>query len=225
VAAQAQDGAVAPAGDLDIAGCLARVVDGHQVLAAVLGPLHRPAAMARRERDQKIFRIEFAARAKAAADVVLDHVDGVFGEPHLLGEDATIGEQHFCRARHRQPAACRIPFGEHAARLHRQRGVALRRETLAARVRRILEGRRGVAAHGAKHHRDVAAFVLEQQRMLVARALPVGDRGQRLDIDLDGADRILGDAGTVGQHHRQGLAHIAHLFARHDGLGERLEIR
>ena len=75
VAAQRQDGAVARAGDLDVDLGLARVVHRHQVLAAVLGPLHRPVEMARRERDQEIFRIELAARAKAAADVVLDHLD------------------------------------------------------------------------------------------------------------------------------------------------------
>ncbi len=44
-----------------------------QVLAAVLDPLDRPAGRARRERDQEILRIEFAAHAEAAADVVLDH--------------------------------------------------------------------------------------------------------------------------------------------------------
>ena len=51
-----------------------------QVLAAVLDPFHRAAELARRERDQEILRIELAAHAEAAADVVLDHGDGVFGK-------------------------------------------------------------------------------------------------------------------------------------------------
>ena len=78
VAAQAEDRAVARAGDLDVAFRLARMVDRHQMLAAVLDPFHRAADLARRERNQEILRIELAARAEAAADIVLDDLDLVF---------------------------------------------------------------------------------------------------------------------------------------------------
>ena len=159
----------------------------HQMLAAVLGPFHRAADVARRERNQKILRIEFAARAKAAADVVLDHVDGIDGEAELFGQDAAVGEQHLGGAGQRQPPARRVPFGEQAARLHGQRGVALGAEALAPRIGRVFERRVGVAEHGAKFHGDVAAFVFEQQRLVFRRALPVRDGRQRLDVDLDRA--------------------------------------
>ena len=72
VAAQPEDRAVARAGDLDVAFRLARVVERHELLAPVFGPFHRPADMARRERDEEILRIELAARAETAADIVLD---------------------------------------------------------------------------------------------------------------------------------------------------------
>ena len=107
MAAQAEDRAVALAGDLDVACRLARMVDRHQMLAAVLGPFHRPADMTRGERNEEILRIKLAARAEAAADVVLHHVDGVFGEAHLLGQDAAVEEQHLGGARDREP--CRAP--------------------------------------------------------------------------------------------------------------------
>ena len=77
-AAQRQDRAVAVASDLQLAFGVARVVGGSEMLAAVLDPLHRTAGEARRERDQEVLRIEFAARAEAAADVVLDHADRAF---------------------------------------------------------------------------------------------------------------------------------------------------
>ena len=136
VAAQAEDRAVLSAGDLDIAFRLARMVHRHQVLAPVLGPLDRPADMARGERDQKILRIELAARAEAAADVVLHHVDGVFRQPDLLGEDAAVEERHLGRARDGEPAARGIPLGKQPARLHGQRRVALRAKTLAPHIGR-----------------------------------------------------------------------------------------
>ncbi len=79
VAAQAEDGAVAGAGDLHVALRLARMVHAHEVLAAVLRPLHGPAGVARRERDEEILGIELAARAEAAADIVLHDLDRAFG--------------------------------------------------------------------------------------------------------------------------------------------------
>ena len=63
------------AGDLDLAIHLARVVHRDQVLAPVLDPAHRAADMPRGERDQEILGIELAARAEAAADIVLDQID------------------------------------------------------------------------------------------------------------------------------------------------------
>ncbi len=110
VAAQTEDGAVAGAGDLDVARRLAGMVHGHQMLAAVLDPFYRAADVTRRERDQKILRIELAARAKTAADVVLDHVDGIDGKAELLRQDAAVGEQHLGGARHASAARSPRPI-------------------------------------------------------------------------------------------------------------------
>ena len=83
VAAQRPDGAVAVAGDLEVALDIARVIGRDEMLAPVLDPFHRPADRLRRERDQEILGIELAAHAKAAADVALDHGDGVFRQRQL----------------------------------------------------------------------------------------------------------------------------------------------
>ena len=73
MAAQSEDRAVAAAGDFEFAIGFAGVIGRHQMLAPVLDPLDRPAGQPRGERDQKILGIEFAALAKAAADIVFDH--------------------------------------------------------------------------------------------------------------------------------------------------------
>ncbi len=225
VAAQCEDGAVACAGDLDIAFRFTRVVHRHQVLAAVLGPFHRPAGAARRERDQEILRIVLAAGAEAATHVVLDELDRALRDVELLGQRPAIEEQHLGSARERQVRARRVPFRQQAAWLHRKRHVALGAETFAAGIGRILERGDGIAAHGVEHHGAVAVGVGEQQGVLGQGRVPVGDHRQLLDIDLDQADGILGDAGGLGEHERDRLADIAHLGLGDDWLAVLLEIR
>ena len=102
--------------------------------------------MPRRERDQEILGIELAARAEAAADVVLDQVDRVSAAARACAakvrrlKNGTLAAPSTVIRRLR-----RVPFGEHAARLHRQCRVALRLEALAADVRRVAECRVGIA--------------------------------------------------------------------------------
>ncbi len=120
MAAHAENAAVARAGDLELAIDLARVVGRHQVLAAVLDPLHRPAEQPRGERDEEILRIELAAHAEAAADVGLQHVDGVLADAEHLGQHAAVEEQHLGGAEHRQARFRGVPFGDDAARFQRQ---------------------------------------------------------------------------------------------------------
>ncbi len=67
--------------------------------------------------------------------------------------------------------------------------------------------------------------VLEQQHFVSGRGVAIGDRGQRLDVDLDQAERVLGNAGSVGEHERDRLADIAHLRLRDHRLAEPLEFR
>ena len=121
--------------------------------------------------------IELAARAEAAADVVLDHLDGVFRQADLLGEDAAVEERHLGGAGDRQPPRRRVPLGHDAARLHGEAVVAAGAQRLAANVRRVLERGVGVAEHGVERQRAVGARSLEQQALIAAR---VRDRRQRV---------------------------------------------
>ena len=76
-----------------------------------------------------------------------------------------------------------------------------------------------------KFDRKIAADVLEQQRFASRRSVTIGHRRKLLDVDLDQAQRILGNAGTLREHERERLADVAHLRFRDHRLAERLEIR
>ena len=50
--------------------------------------------MAGRERDEEILGIKLAAHTEAAADIELDHVDGLLGKAQHGREHATVEEQN-----------------------------------------------------------------------------------------------------------------------------------
>ena len=185
------------AGDLDVAFGLARMVHRHQVLAAVLGPFHRPADMAGGERDEEILRIELAARAEAAADVVLHHVDRALrASPICLARMRRLKNGTLAAPETREP---RRRAASHSAskpaRLHGQRRVALHAEALAPHVRRVAERRRGVAAHGAERDRQVGALRPRTAALGLAptraRSATAGSGSMSTSISLE---RVLGDA-------------------------------
>ena len=202
VAAQAEDDAVARARNLEVAVDLARVIGRHQMLAAILDPFDRAADMARRERDEKILGIELAAHAEAAADVELNHVDGMLGKPQHGREHATVEEQDLGGTENDEPPLRRIPFGDEAAGLQRNRGQAMTAKALAAGVLGLGESRLGVARRYRIPHRAIAAARFEQQRRAACRRMPVRQRRQRRDIDLDRFKRIFGQCLAVGHDHR-----------------------
>ena len=92
VTAQRPDRAVAIAGDLKLALDVAGVIGRNQMFPAILDPFHRPADGLGCERNQEILGIELAADAERAADVALDHGDGIFRQRQLRREDAADGE-------------------------------------------------------------------------------------------------------------------------------------
>jgi hypothetical protein len=116
------------------------------------------------ERDQEVLGAELAAGAEAAADIVLDQIDGDGREPQHRGQGIAIKERHLGGAQNcHSPLSC-IPFGEDATRLHRQCGIALHLEALTPDVRSIAKCRLGVADHGGEGHREIGTALLEQQQ-------------------------------------------------------------
>ena len=106
----------------------------------------------------------------------------------------------------------RVPFGEQAARLHRHRGEALHLEALAADVGRIAERGLGVALDRRQRDDVIACRSSSNSTLsLRARGVAVGHRRQRLDVERDGVERVLGQRRAVGHHHGDRLADVAHL--------------
>ena len=221
--AQREDGTVRLAGDLQLALGVAGVIGGGEMLAAILDPLHRSARAASGERDEKILRVELAARAEAAADVVFHHADGPFRQSNLPRQHAPVHEGDLGRAVNRQLTARGIPFCQQAARLHRHSTVALYREALAADVSRACEGLICVPAHAGERERKIAARPVEQQDIVSRGGSTVHHCRQRLDVGRDRVERVLGGGGAFRQDHGKGLADIAHLVTCDDRLLERLE--
>ena len=82
----------------DVVILLPRVVGRHQVLAAVLDPLHRTAQAHRRPRHHEVLGIELAAYAEAAAHLELDEVDQVLGMAEQVGENPSVEVRHLRHA-------------------------------------------------------------------------------------------------------------------------------
>src|SRR5262249_35838375 len=211
--------------NLQFAFRLARVIGGGKMLAAVFDPFDRPAGEARGERDQKILGIEFAARAKTAADVVFHHANRALRQLQLLGQNAPVEEGDFGPPENGGPQVCSAPLRNQPARLHRHRAVTLHREFFAAHESGVLECAVRVAAHARKRERAVRARRFEQQAAIGPRGRAGGDRRQRLDRDRDRIQRVLGRGGTLGENEGERLADVADLVVGDDRLLERLELR
>ncbi len=207
--AQRDDRAVAAHADLDLVVLLPRVVGRHQVLATILDPLHRPAQAHRRPRHHEVLGIELAAHAEAAAHLELEEVDQVLRMAEQVGEHPPVEVRHLGHAPQGEHARPRIVRGREPPRLHRDAGVALDGEALGETP---LGGRERVCRiAGARHQPldDVAAGGrMEDRHARIARAARVGDDGQRLPVDLDELERVLGEVAAGGDHEDNRLADV-----------------
>ena len=133
--------------------------------------------MAGGERDEKILGIELAAHAEAAADIELDHVDGLLGKAQHGREHATVEEQNLGGTENDELLLRRIPFGDEAAGLQRHRSQAVTAKALAAGVLGLGESRVGIARRDRVAHRAVAAARFEQQRLVACRRVAIRHGG------------------------------------------------
>src|SRR4029079_9835407 len=100
-----------------------RLVHRLEVLRAVFDPANRFAKMPGGKGNQKIFRIEFTAGAKAAADFRLDEVNTALRQADEVGENAPMGMVHLGWTPHGQKPASLVPLRNQAAILQRNCGM------------------------------------------------------------------------------------------------------
>ena len=208
--AQRHDRAVAPHADLDLVVLLSRVVRRHQVLAPVLDPLHGAPQSHGRPRHDEVLGIEFAAHAEAAADLELDEVDQMLGMAEQVGQDAPVEVRDLGDAPEREHPRSRIVGGREPARLHRHAGVTLDREALGETA--LGGGKPALRVAGARLQPldDVSAGGgVEHRHARIGRAARVGDDGQKLPVDLDQLQRVLGEIAAGRDHEGDRLADVA----------------
>ncbi len=211
--------------DLDLGVHFTGMADRGEVLAPVLDPLDRVSVLTRRESDEKILRIEFAAGAETAADIELDIVDGRLRQPHHAGHGAAIEKRQFCRAGDREMILPGVPLRKQASRFHRQRGVPLHAEAFASDIRRLGESRIGIAALRRESRGDIATGPREQQMRAGCGGLRVNAGCKRIDFDDDFTGGVFGKLGAVRQHDGNRFTNIADIFIGDHRLGVRRDGR
>ncbi len=172
-----QHAAVVVEADLDVVLLRALVGGGDEVLAAVLGELHRPAQRLRRQRDQELLgpRVH-DLDAEATADVGGDDVDLRQVEAELGGHAPAYAGGRLRGRPDRQPAGVGVPAGDGAATLHRRAGGPLDVEVEHQRVGGVGDGRAGVAVLLLHPGADVAGHVVVHQSRRGAGGVDADDR-------------------------------------------------
>jgi hypothetical protein len=211
--------------DLDVVILLARVVGGHQVLAAVLDPLDGTVQAHGRPRHDQVLRVELAAHAEAAADLQLHELDQVLGMSEQIGQHAPVEVRDLGHAPQAEHPAPRVVRRGQAPGLHGYAGVALDREALAHPMRGRREHARGVSPMGLQPVHHVAPEHLVQDRGAgLERAARIGHGGERVVVDVDQLQRVLGEIPALGDHHRDRLAHVPHHVGGQHGLQEAAQV-
>ena len=220
---QAGDLAVLRA-DLAAHDVVAGEAGGHQVLGAVLDPLDRHAGHDRAGDRAHVARVDRHLVAEAAADVLAADPDHVLGEARDVRVDRAVGVRRLVAVVDVELAGLRVEVGDDAARLERRRvaarvddvarddGVGLGEGAVGGRLVAGLPGRA----------REVVALaglvVADQRRVGVERLAGVDDRRQRLVLDVDQLQRVVGRVLVGRDHERDLLALEADLVAREHGL-------
>ena len=212
---EAEHAAVVVEADLDVVHLRALVGRGDEVLAAVLGELHRPAQRHRGQRDEELLGPRVVdLHAEAAADVGGDHVDLGEVEAELGGDAAAHAGRGLGRRPHGEAGGVGVPARDGAAALHRRTGRPLDVELERQGVRGLGDGGAGVAVLLLHPRPHVAGHVVVDEA--VGRA-GRGDADDRLEVvvrDADPGHCVLGDVAVDGDHEGDGLADVVHLVLR-----------
>ncbi len=212
-----------------------------QVLGAVLDPLDRHAGDDRTGDRADVARVDRHLVAEAAADVLTADSDHVLGEPGDVRVDRAVRVRGLVAVVDVELASLRVEVGDDAAGLERRR-VAARVDDVAADDRVGLGECAlgcGLVAGLPCRAGEVVALaglvVADQRRVGVERLAGVDDGRQRLVLDVDQGQRVVGRVRIGRDHEGDLLALEADLVAgehrlgvvgdrRHPRQAERLEV-
>ncbi len=212
---EAEQSTVVVEADLDVVHLPTFVGGGDEVLAPVLGELHRPAERPSRERNEDLLRPRVVdLDSEPTADVGRDHVDLAQVESELdrhSGADAGGGLR---RGPHLQPVDVGVPTSDRAPSLERRRGAALDGQVELEAVRRGSHGGRRVTDVLLHPGADVAGDVFVDQPRGRPRVLDAHDGFEQLVVDPDQVDGVLGHVAVVRHDERDGFTYVVDLVLR-----------
>ena len=195
---------------------IAPLVVRDETLGAARNPPHRTPQPARRPGDDRFLRIELALVAEAAADVGRDHAHRALGHAELLGHLPANVVGRLGRAVERELLGIRQAEREHRAWLDRRADQAvvdeIERDDMGCPTKSFAHGG-FVAAPPAKAHIGRGAR-MQLRGISRLRGTRIGDRRQRLIVDLDTLGRIRRLLAGLGDHCCHRLADMAHGVAR-----------
>ena len=195
-----------------------------QVAGAVLDPLDRPADQQRGRGGDHVARVDGHLVAEAAAEVGRDDLDLVLGQPGDQREHRPVGVRGLGGHVDGDLAGDRVDVGHAAAGLHRGRVAAGVEGVEADHPVGLLEGPVGGLLVAGLPVVDAVVLlvflVVPDDRGAGLEALLRGDdHRQRVVVDLDQLEGVVGDVGVLGDHAGDLLALHAHLVGGQHGLG------
>ena len=183
-----------------------------EALGAARDPPHRTPQPPRRPGDDRFLRIELALVAEGATDVGRDHAHRALGHAELLGHLPANVVGSLGGAVERELLDTRLAEREHRAWLDRRADQAvvdeIERHDMGCPTKTFPHGGL-VAAPPAKAHIGRGAG-MQLRGISRLRGTRIGDRGERLIVDLDTLGRIRCRLAGLGDRCCHRLADMAH---------------
>ena len=213
--AKRDDLSLAAEPQLDLVPLVALLSDGEEVLAAGLDEPHGTAEQAGQERDQDVLGVDDRLGTEPAADVLRDDAHGVVGEREVPRHESAEDLGRLRRRPYRQLAELGVPAGQDSPRLHGHSGAAVQMEALAQDHVGPRERARGVA-HALGEARGHVAAGMDPRPVGPERVFERGDDRQRLVLDPEGGERVLGLGGALGNDEGHRLPDVGDDVLRQD---------
>ena len=216
VTPQRGDRPVVAHGGFELHGLLASLTAGHEMLATILDPPHRPPQLHREPRDEDLFRVDVRLHPEAAADVGGDHVDIAFEERQHEGEGAARDVGALRPGVEREPPVAEL--GDAPAGLDRHTAVTMHRVAAAHHPMRV-EDRddviRGCGTGGRDPHDPVVGpGVVELGGVIGERRSGRCHHRERIVVHVHELGTILGSVAIPTDHRGDRSSHVAHRPAR-----------
>ena len=190
---------------------LAAVCVRRQVLAAVLQPAHRTAAVPGQPAQADLFRQQDPLVSEAAADVGRDHANLTLRKTQDLRDAVSHDVRHLGRRPERELIQAAVPCRDDAATLDRDHALPRRANLPGHLDVGALRGGRDVALDGGHQVEVVAELLVQQGGVGLAGVQHVDDGRQLFKVQLDLGRHVFGLRPAGGDAHGDQLADLTNL--------------